>query len=130
MGRGLRPGAAPCKFRSWRRRKKGFSFFPVYLMAEEGGVSLQSLLISQGFVWGAVEGAHTWQSLLPTGSGSVSSGAAQAGLGSKVCVQGMWPAPHAGARLQSALDTPLGLVCAPTCVHGRYSTDSPGQRVT
>lgn len=28
VGRGLRPGAAPCKFRSWRRRKKGFLFLP------------------------------------------------------------------------------------------------------
>lgn len=28
MGRGLRPGAALCKFRSWRRRKKGFLFLP------------------------------------------------------------------------------------------------------
>lgn len=57
----------PCmEFQELKEEEEGaLSFFLVYLMAEEAGLSVQRLPISQGFVWGAVEGAHTWQSCLP-----------------------------------------------------------------
>lgn len=108
---------SPCvECQKLQEGKEGvFSFFPVYLMADGGGVSVQRLLISQGFVWGAVEGAHTWQSLLPTGRAS--RGAAWAGLSPKVCVQGN--VAHDTCKCMPAvpLCTPPGQL-ASTCVHG------------
>lgn len=65
-GEGAPAWGSPCvQLQELKEEDEGvFSFFPV---AEEGGLSVQRLCISQGFVWGAVEGGHTWQSCLPTG---------------------------------------------------------------
>lgn len=57
-GEGAPAWGSPCvELQELKEEEEGvFSFFPVYLMAEEGGLSVQRLRISQGFVWGAVEG--------------------------------------------------------------------------
>lgn len=74
------------EFQELGEEKEGvFSFFPVYLMAEEGGVSVQRLLISQGFIWGAVEGATPGRAFFYRQG---VQWAARVSLGSKVCVQG------------------------------------------
>lgn len=59
-GEGAQAWGSPCvEFQELKEEAEGvFSFFLVYLMAEEGGLSVQRLHISQGFVWGAVEGPH------------------------------------------------------------------------
>lgn len=52
-------GSPRVEFQETKEEEEGvFSFFLVYLMAEKGGLSVQRLHISQGFVWGAVGGAH------------------------------------------------------------------------
>lgn len=102
VGRGLRPGAALCKFRSWRRRKKGFLFLPCLSDGRRGRGFSSKPSYQQGFVWGAMEGAHTWQSLLPTGRQRV-----QWGSPSRPRFQGVCPGECGRHHTQVPACSPL-----------------------
>lgn len=76
-GEGAQAWGNPCmEFQELKEEEEGvFSFFPVYLMAEEEGLSVQRLRISARDLFGVQwKGAHTQQSCLP--AGRESSGAA------------------------------------------------------
>lgn len=89
-----------------------FSFFPVYLMAQEGGFLFKDSLSVRDLFGVQWRGPHLVE---PPSAGRVSSGAAQAGLGPKVCVsRATWLATHANTVLSRHTS---GRVCAavPLC---------------
>lgn len=121
-GEGAQAWGSPCvEFQELKEEEEGvFSFFLVYLMAEEGGLSLQRFVSARdlfGVPWRATPGRAAFLQ----GKGRESSGGSLC-LHSRVCPG---ECGHDTHKCMPAVFSPHASrsVCATTCVYGRYRTD-------